>query len=180
MAIHIDKNQPFHIASVGKSFTATLIGCLIDDDLIRLDDKINKYLHDTTIDGLFIVNDKDYKDDVIIRHLLNHTSGVANYFDDETSHALPMKNLILQDKEKRWTPQNLLSFSRDYQKAVSPPGKTYHYSDTGYILLGLIIEQISEKSFDQMLQIKIFGLLEMNDSYLMFYSNPANKKKTNC
>ena len=110
MAIHIDKNQPFHIASVGKSFTATLIGCLIDDDLIRLDDKINKYLHDTTIDDLFIVNDKDYKDDVIIRHLLNHPSGVANYFDDETSHALPMKNLILQDKEKRWTPQNLLSF----------------------------------------------------------------------
>ncbi len=68
----------------------------------------------------------------------------------------------------------LVDFTRNYQYAVGKPAESYHYSDTGYILLGLIIEQVSGKSFDEYLHEKIFEPLDMNDSYLMFYSEPVN------
>ncbi len=59
------------------------------------------------------------------------------------------------------------------------PGKIFNYSDTGYILLGLIIEKITGKSFAKNLEDEIFLPLEMRDSYLMFYSEPMNTPKKN-
>ena len=168
------ENQPFHTASVGKAFTATLIGCLIDDGMINLDDKVVDYLGEDLLSGLFVFENVDYRKEVTIRQLLNHTSGIADYFEDETNGTPPMKERVLDDKDKKWSPNDLLDFTRNYQIAVSKPGETFHYSDTGYILLGLLIEEVSQMSFDEMLTTRIFEPLNMNDSYLMFYSEPKN------
>ena len=56
-------------------------------------------------------------------------------------------------------------------------GDGYHYSDTGYVLLGLIIESLTSKQFDEMLHEVIFDPLEMKDSYLILYSEPTNGKR---
>jgi len=173
----INANQPFHVASVGKAFTATLVGVLLEDGKINLDDKITNYLDDNTLDNLFVYEGVDYKDEVTVGLLLNHTSGVADYFEDAAIGSNPMLELVLDKPDKFWKPIDLIDFTRNYQSAVAKPGETYHYSDTGYILLGLIIENVSGITFHEMLHDDIFTPLGMDYSYLMFYSEPVNNKQ---
>ena len=75
----VDADQPFHVASVGKLFTATLIGHLMDEGRLHLDDPIHTYLDDAVLENLFVVDEVDYKDQVTVGQLLSHTSGVADY-----------------------------------------------------------------------------------------------------
>ncbi len=172
-----DGNTPYHLASIGKTFTSTLIGMLADQGQLKYGDPIANYLSQETLQGLFVFEGVDYKDQVTVEQLLRHTSGVADYFDDPVTSGPTMSDLILNDKDHMWTPTQLLAFSRDKQKAFSAPGKTTHYTDTGYILLGLIIEKVTNKPFHQNLSDNIFTPLQMDDSYLTFYSEPKNQPK---
>lgn len=170
----VDGDQPFHVASVGKAFTATLIATLIEDGKLELTDKVSGLLEASILDGLFVYEGKDYSDEVTVKQLLNHTSGIADYFEDDAEGMMKMTELVIEDPDRFFTPMDLVNYSRDYQKAVAKPGETYHYSDTGFILLGLIIESVTKQSFDDVLHERIFTPLEMNDTYLMFYSEPVN------
>ncbi len=171
----ISENQPFHVASAGKAFTATLIGCAIEEGKLSLQSNVEEFLDEALLENLFIINGDDYSHDVTIEMLLSHTSGVADYFDDEVEGERGMHELIVDEPGRLWEPNDLLDYSRNYQSAVAKPGEKYHYSDTGYILLGLILESAYSKSFDELLHEKIFEPLKMDDSYLMFYSEPENK-----
>lgn len=170
----IDTHQPFHIASVGKLFTATIIGSLIDEGQISLKDPIHLYLNDEMLSGLFIYEGVDYKDQVTIQNLLSHTSGIADYFAKEDGGLV--ESLYLSP-DTIYTPQTLVQFTREHQSTYFAPGNGYHYSDTGYVLLGMIIESVSGKPFHEMLQDIIFDPLAMDNSYLMFYSEPKNEKR---
>lgn len=172
--VPIKADQPFHVASVGKAFTATLIGVLIDENKIALDDRISIYLADEVLDDLFTYRGTDYQDEVTVGQLLNHTSGIADYFEDKTEGYPSMQELMISDPDRFWTPEDLVAFSRDYQSPIGSPGDKFHYSDTGYILLGLIIENVTGHSYDTILLEKIFVPLNMNDTYLLFYSEPVN------
>nr|HPJ90287.1 serine hydrolase domain-containing protein [Thermotogota bacterium] len=141
---------------------------------LNFDDPVSDYLDDHLLENLFVYKGKDYKDQVTIHHLLSHTSGVADYFEDKAIDTENMKMLILKEKDRIWKPEDLIHFTQNHQKAVSRPGERYHYSDTGYILLGLLVERISGCSFATMLHEKIFSPLQMKDSYLMFYSQPES------
>ncbi|NTW61494.1 beta-lactamase family protein [Candidatus Saccharibacteria bacterium] len=167
------KNQPFHIASIGKMLTATIIGILIDKKIIELDELVSKYFSDQELDGLFIYEGIDHKDQVTIRHLLTHTSGIADYFESKVNADSPFVEQIMRNPDKKWVPNMLVDFARTKQSAVGPIGQ-YFYSDTGYVLIGLLIEKATSKSFSQVLDEYIFRPLEMNDSYLMFYGKPVN------
>lgn len=170
---NVHDNQPFHIASIGKMFTATSIGMLHDKGLLNIDDAISKYLTNDVLERLFVYKAVDYQAKVTIRHLLGHTSGIADYFESKVNAESPFLEQIMNEPDKKWTPELLLNFTRDKQSPIGPPG-TFGYSDTGYILLGLIIEKVAQKSFDATLEEYIFRPLEMKDSYLMFYGKPAN------
>ncbi|MBA4385576.1 MAG: hypothetical protein C0410_12630 [Anaerolinea sp.] len=170
----IQTDQPFHVASVGKLFTATLIGRFIDEGKIQLEDPINLYLGDEMLENLFVFENIDYQDQVTIQHLLSHSSGVADYFALEDNGLMES---LYQTPDTFFTPQALVQYTREHQSAFFAPGDGYHYSDTGYILLGLIIESISGKPFHENLHGVIFDPLDMKDTYLMFYSEPANGKR---
>lgn len=167
----------FQIASIGKVFTATLICMLADRGKISLDDPIVNYLPVASLKGLFVFEGKDYARQVTARQLLTHTSGAADYAEDPVINGPPFFELLLKDPDKFWTPEMLLSFSRYNQHAVGKPGDLFHYSDTGYILLGRIIENVTAKPFHENLHEMFFNPLGMNDSYLMFRSEPANQPK---
>lgn len=171
------KEVPFHIASIGKVFTATLLCMLSEKGEISLDDPIVNYLPDTSLEGLFVFEGDDYAEQVTIRELLTHTSGVADYAEDPVINGPPFLKLILDNPDTYWTPEMLLDFSRHNQSAVGKPGDSFHYSDTGYVLLGRIIENVTSKPFHANLHDEFFTPLEMNDSYLMFRSEPANQPK---
>ncbi len=171
------KEVPFHTASIGKVFTATLICMLAERGAISLNDPIVDYLPETSLENLFVFEGKDYVEQVTIRELLTHTSGVADYVEDPVINGTPFLELILDNPDTYWTPEMLLAFSRDNQHAVGKPGDVFHYSDTGYVLLGRIIENVTSKPFHVNLHDEFFTPLEMNDSYLMFRSEPANQPK---
>ena len=173
----ISNDQPFHVASIGKAFTSTLIAILIEDGQLKLEDQISTYLSDELLSDLYVYDGMDYSHKVTIGQLLNHTSGVADYFADKTHGSDSMVQLILKDKEKLWLPTDLLDFTRDYQQCIAMPGQIYHYSDTGYVLLGLVIERVSGQAFGDLLHQKIFTPLNMKDSYLMFNTEPVNPPK---
>jgi D-alanyl-D-alanine carboxypeptidase len=170
-------NQPFHIASIGKVFTATIILKLFEEGKLNLSDPIDKYLKKESLDKLFLYNGIDYSDKVTITQLLNHTSGINDYFESENKDSNSLLKEIKKNPDKFWTPEELLDFTRVNQKAVGKPADKYFYSDTGYILLGLIIEKVSGKKFEVVLQEKILTPLNMKDTYMHLRSEPLSKPK---
>lgn len=169
--------QSFHVASVGKAFTATLIGVLIDEGKLQLSDKIIQYLNPSLLEGLFLYEGADYKDHVSIGMLLNHTSGINDYFEEPGLDGQKIVNKVIEQPDHFFQPEALIDFTRHHQKAVGKPGQKFHYSDTGYILLGLLIESVSKMAFHEILKERIFDPLNMRDSYMIFYSQPQNKKR---
>jgi D-alanyl-D-alanine carboxypeptidase len=172
-------NQPYHTASIGKVFTATLVQLLAERGLLSVKDLIHLFFSTTALDRLFVYQNIDYAQQVTIEHLLGHTSGIADYFEGGTTNGQSFLDEVLSKPQTRWMPQELIDFTRDHQTAVGIPGKVFNYSDTGYILLGLIIEKLTGKTFAKNLEDEFFLPLEMRDTYLMFYSEPliTPKKK---
>lgn len=173
-AHQLSVDTPFHVASVGKLFTATVIYQLIDEGKINLDTPVAMYLDTAILDDLFEYEGIDYRSDVTIKHLLSHTSGVADYFGGDVLTGDPMMSQILKDQDRLWSPMALVSFTQQNQEAISKPGQSYLYSDTGYVLLGLIIEDIEGKSYDRILEERIFEPLNMDQTYMPTRSRPLS------
>lgn len=168
-------NLPWHTASIGKVFTAVLVQMLAGEGRLRIQDPVTRFFSPVELDRLFVYRGKDHAAEVTIEHLLGHTSGIADYFEGKTTGKENFIRDVLTKTDHHYTLDELVDFTRNHQTAVAPPGRRFNYSDTGYILLGLLIEKISEKSFHENLHERFFDPLEMRDSYLMFYSEPANK-----
>lgn len=128
--------QPCHLAysaSVGKTYCAAAIMLLVESGKLKLDDKINAYLPSDVCDKIANGNE------ATIRQLLNHTAGIPNVDDDPNFGTMLFNDPYNLDRE------TILSFVYD-KKALNSPGEVYHYSSTGYELLTLIIDEVTEGS----------------------------------
>lgn len=170
-------NQPFHIASIGKIFTSVLIYQLIESGKLSLDEPVQKILGADLLKDLFVYEGIDHSNKVTVSQLLSHTSGIADYFESTDKEQKAVIQELIKEPDRFWKPLDLLDFTRKNQKPVAAPGGKFHYSDTGYILLGLIIEKISGISFEQYIQEKIFNRLGMKNSYMYLRSEPSDKSK---
>lgn len=115
----VRRSTLFHLGSVGKQFTAAAILVLAQDGRVRIDDAVSSYLRSTPPAWRGIT----------IRHLLTHTSGLGNY-DDAV------------DLTREYTSDELVAFIAS-QPLEFRPGEKYRYSNSGYLLLGLIVEAAS-------------------------------------
>jgi D-alanyl-D-alanine carboxypeptidase len=171
-------DQPFHVASIGKVFTSVLVLQQVEKGTLTLDTPIVNLIEGSTLSGLFIINGVDHAREVTIRHLLSHTSGIADYFestDPQNKNAVAVIGEITKNPNQFWKPMDLVEFTRKNQKAVGLPGEKFSYSDTGYVLLGLILEKITKKKFESLLSENIFNPLGMNASYMHLRSLPKTK-----
>lgn len=167
----------FYTASIGKTFTATAISLLAEQGLLDFEDKINRFLPDSISKGLHIFNGIEYSDEITIAHLLQHTSGLPDYFEGETIDGRPnFMELIFQNPEKIWGPMETVQFAKNKMKPLFVPGTDYHYTDTEYILLGLIIENLSEMSLHDFFRINFFKPLEMKNTHMFLRSEPIGEK----
>lgn len=122
--------------STGKTFAAATALQLVKEGKIGLDEKVEKYLGSEPWFGR-LPNAKD----ITIRQLMNHTSGLVRYeFKDQFTKDLTA------NPEKVWRPVELLAYLFD-ERAPFEPGKGWDYSDTNYIVLGMIIEKVTGKRF---------------------------------
>jgi len=134
----------FRIASLTKQFTAVAILLLEEQGKLKITDFINKYMIDAPSDW----------NKVTLFHLLNHTSGIPNYtsFPDFAAFTTSTK-----------TPEQQIDFFRN-KPLNFQPGSNFEYNNSGYVLLGYLIEQISGQSYQDFVLNNIFKILEMNDS----------------
>lgn len=122
--------------STGKTFAAAMAMQLVKDGKIGLDDKVEKYLGKETWYSR-LPNAKD----ITVRQLMNHTSGLVRYeFKKEFT------DFLTANPYKVWTPEERLAYLFD-EKPPFDAGKGWDYSDTNYIVLGMIIERVTGKQF---------------------------------
>lgn len=131
----ITTDTQFNLGSAGKMFTAVAIAQLIDAGKLKLDDPIGRYVEGLTAEA----------SSVTVRQLLDHSSGLGNYFAPENLPAL-MRAQTLKD---------LLPLVAT-DKPRFPPGSRFSYSDTGFLLLGLLIEQVSGQSYSDYVHSHVF------------------------
>lgn len=136
----VNKFTNFRLASCSKQFIAYAIYQLIKQNLLTFDTKLNS-----------ILDLGEYANDITIKHLLNHTSGLPDYEDmphtDEQIHDIDVLKYLKTLKSLKFT-----------------PGTNYAYSNSGFVLLGLIIEKITSKSINEYIEKEIFEKIGMLDS----------------
>ena len=139
--------------SVGKTFAAATALQLVKEGKIGLDDKIEKYFgKEPWFDKL--PNSRD----ITIRQLMNHTSGLVRYEFKET-----FTNDLTANPMKVWTPEERLAYLFG-EKAAFEPGKGWDYSDTNYIVLGMIIEKVTGKKFFDEANRRVIKPLKLKDT----------------
>lgn len=149
--IPITPETIFHLGSVGKQFTAMGVLILVDRGDVDLDAPISTYIPE--LDGL--------DSEVTVRRLLLHTSGVMGYDDsDEIYEAL----LDLSSSPEN---DDLLKAIAQFQAMLSEPGDVFHYSNTGYDLLGALIERVSGQTYAHFMDTHLFAPLGMIHTFAL-------------
>lgn len=165
-----DPQQPNHLASVGKLFTATVIGMLHDQGKLSFDDKIKKFLDNELMHNLHVFEGKDYSDEITVSQLLNQTSGLADVF-------FPLLEKKIKDPSMKISTREAVIWGKQNLTPKSKPGGKHFYTDTNYFLLGLIIENITGKPFQEVLHELIFKPLGMKHAYTNDFTKPEEPSK---
>lgn len=133
----LQKETPFYIASLSKPFTAIAISLLVEKGLLSFDDYAVKF-----------IDLPAYAHHVTIKQLLNHTSGIKDY-----------ENILIK---KGLTNNEVIHWLQSQSRLDFKSGKKFQYSNSGYIILSLIIEKVSGMSYAQFLKENIFDPLQMH------------------
>lgn len=159
-------DRRFHAASIGKTATATLALQLLDAGSLALDAPLSTLLPASELEGLLA-------GEATVEHLLTHTSGAADYFEDRVTSGPRMTDLAVSEPDRYWTPADLLAFSRERQRPVARPGERFHYSDTGYVLLGRVLEEVTGIGWPELVHERVLDRVGMPDTCVLYRTTPA-------
>jgi D-alanyl-D-alanine carboxypeptidase len=137
----------FRVGSVTKTFVATVVLQLVGEGRLRLNDPVERWLPRLVPDGR----------DITVRELLNHTSGLYNYTDDPRVLA---PYLDRNDPDFVWRPRQLVAIAVSHPPLFAP-GSSWSYSNTNYILLGLIVQAATRTDLGRQLYRRIFEPLRL-------------------
>lgn len=202
---------PVHIASIGKTMTAVLILRLVEDNVFGeagLDTTLaaTAVLPRALIGRLLWVGGRNVSQDVTLRHLLSHSSGMRDAMVDDAAmtatqagggaapgslisklmHALQRGDTIAS--QRSWTAfdpaspdqpdagvlNHYLATAGLAQAGLFKPGDGFHYADTGFVLLALLAEHVTGKTYHALLREQIFEPLGMRETYLAYRDDPRN------
>lgn len=170
--------QPYFIASTTKLFTTAIILRLREEGKLELDDKISKFLDEAIMSGLHVYKGRDYSAELTVRHLLAHTSGLPDYFQDKGANGKSLEDELLGGNDHFWTFEQTIERTKSIKPLFTPAaeGKA-HYSDANFQLLGKIIENITEKSYSENCKELIIQPLGLTKTYL--YQDPTDQTPKN-
>lgn len=141
----------FEISSITKQFTGIAIMQLVEQGKMNLEDSINKYIPDYPTHGYYIS----------IEHLLTHTSGIRNFQEIQSLDSM---------KTLDFTPTQFIALFKN-EKMDFAPGTEWKYSNSGYFLLGYIIEKVTGLTYQQYIEEYIFKPAGMSNSFYLDYKN---------
>lgn len=145
MNVKMKSGSVFEIGSMTKQFTAVSILMLAEQGKLQLNDKITKYIPDYPMDGNVIT----------IHHLLTHTSGIKDFTSMKSIKDIARRDL---------SPKELVDFFKN-EPIDFKPGEQYKYCNSGYVLLGYIIEIVSGQTYEDFITQTIFKKVGMENSY---------------
>ncbi len=143
----------FGVASITKGFTAVAVTSLVEDGRLAFDAAVREVLGD----DLPLIGDE-----VTVRHLLSHTSGIGDYVDEETDTA--------DDDYVLTVPVHTLSSTEDYLPALDglpprfAPGERFGYCNSGFVVLALVAERVGDLTFHELVADRVFGPAGMGRS----------------
>jgi len=143
------------VGSLTKTFVATVVLQLVAQHVLSLSDTVGRWLPGLVRNGASIT----------IQELLQHTSGIYSYTNDPG-----FQQALATDPTRVWRPTELVRIAVTHP-LLFPPGTSFAYSNTDYVLLGMIIQAATGQSADQELQARIFRPLGLRDTYLP-YADP--------
>src|SRR5512137_1053122 len=145
----IDGRTAFRLASVTKAFTAAAVMLLVRDGRLRYEDALTDIFPEFPAYGRGIT----------VRHLLNHTSGLPDYED-----LMPPADPSVPVEEAQIDDAGVLDLLKAQKAGWFVPGALWRYSNSGYVLLGLIVAKVSGRSFPTFLRERIFVPLKMDNT----------------
>jgi D-alanyl-D-alanine carboxypeptidase len=136
----------FRVGSITKTFVATVVLQLVEEGRLSLDEPVGRRLPGLLANGNLIT----------VRQLLNHTSGLFNYTDDPTLLPGLVQNRV-------FTPRELVAIAETHP-STAPPGTKWAYSNTNYVVAGLLVEAVTGHRVGQELRTRIFKPLGLEDT----------------
>ena len=141
--------EQLRIASISKLYTAAVIHALVDEGKLDLDAPATRYLDDGRLDGI-------PNADASLTQMLNHSSGVPDYYD--------FRSYMFTDWKKPVTAEFALKIAKR-RKATNAPGAGYAYSNTNYQILALVAEEVTGQPFKALTENYVLKPLELNDTH---------------
>lgn len=157
----IEPSTNFRLASFTKQFTAMAIMLLVHDGKLRYDQTLAELFPDFPL----------YGKSITVRNLLNHTSGLTDY--EDLMDAIEKAKGPLWSPEKQIQDEEVLKLLKQEEHGKFAPGTSWSYSNSGYVLLGIIVAKASGKSYGEFLQQRIFAPLKMN--HTLVYQKGKNE-----
>jgi D-alanyl-D-alanine carboxypeptidase len=159
-------NSPFRIASITKSFTAAVVLQLVGEGRLGLDDLMAAHLPADLLDivpRLHVIDGVSYGEQITIRQLLTHSSGLFDY-----AQSAGFIGAIIENPSRVWTPREMIEGSIVWGTPHFPPGGGYGYaySDTGYVLLGRVIEHLDGRALHDAYRARVLEPLALHGTYL--------------
>ncbi len=145
--VPITPTTPFIVGSVSKQFTAAAIALLVEEKRIALTDDVRKYVPELA----------DYGTPITIDHLVHHTSGLRDWWE-----LVALAGLRFDDT---YAVADVLEMTARQRGLNFKPGDRYLYSNTGYIVMGIVVQRVTGKSLREFAAERIFGPLEMANSH---------------
>lgn len=157
----VSTGDAFRIASIGKTATAIAALRLVEEGRLRLEDRLGDLLPDDLTGRIHVLGGCSRGRDIKVQQLLNHSSGLFDFVNHSQFRAL-----IYSSPDKGWQAEALLELAIEGGSPLFAPGMAQAYNDTGYVLLGQVIQKISGLSLAQAYRQFVFTPLGLDRTYL--------------
>jgi len=154
-------NDRFRIGSLTKTYLSAIVLQLVAESRVSLDDRVERWVPGAISNG----------GSITIRQLLNHTSGIFDYYNDPRVLAPYFGG----DFAFAWAPRQLIAIA-DSHGPDSTPGTVQEYSNSNYTLLGLVVEEVTGRTLSQVTQERLFAPLGLAHSTFAMDANPDQSR----
>lgn len=153
--------RAFRTASVTKTFTAVVVLLLAEEGALAIDDAVAAYLPSGICERIHVLDGISYGPRITIAQLLNHRSGLFDYATDPR-----FAERIAGAPARQWSPLDLLNEALEDRTPYFRPGESLTYSDTGYVLLGMIVEGVTGATLAAAYRTRLLAPLGLRYTYL--------------
>ncbi len=168
----------FEIASVTKTFVAVAVLRLVEDERVQLDAPIGRYLPPDVTRGIVKLHGVDYGPSITVRQLLAHRAGLPDYWTDppfvpgqDGTNAFLVD--FLRDVNRLWTPGELVAYLPRLTP-IARPGLRYHYTDSAYVILGLLIEHAVGVPLHEHIRTALIEPLKLTETWWAYREPPVS------